>query len=312
MDTPRADLPLDVSRPFTRAQGLAAGITPALLRGRRFRRLLFGVYVAAETPLTPRLRALAGLALLPPGAFASHATAARLYQVPTPTIPDEHFGVGAAADRRQVQGVRCHVCHDPDLRTVRGVPVSSPEQMFVELASLLPLVELVVVGDHLVRTRLTTVARLRAFCAGSRLPHTAAAARAAAYVRDRVDSPMETRLRMLLVLAGLPEPQVNLTIRDVDGEPVRRYDLCWPSVKVIVEYDGRHHVERLAQWESDLERREAIDDQEWRLVVVVASGIYQRPGATVDRVFRLLRRRGLPGLPAVPSDAWRAHFPGRG
>ena len=34
--------------------------------------------------------------------------------------------------------------------------------------------------------------------------------------------PMETRLRMLLVLAGLPEPRVNLTIRDVDGEPVRR------------------------------------------------------------------------------------------
>ncbi|HQR27548.1 MAG TPA: hypothetical protein PLP61_10960 [Nocardioides sp.] len=37
-----------------------------------------------------------------------------------------------------MQGLRCHVCHDPDLRTVRGVPASSPEQMFVELASLLP------------------------------------------------------------------------------------------------------------------------------------------------------------------------------
>ena len=35
---------------------------------------------------------------------------------------------------------------------VRGVRVSSVTQMFVELATLLTLVDLVVVGDHLVRT----------------------------------------------------------------------------------------------------------------------------------------------------------------
>ena len=31
---------------------------------------------------------------------------------------------------------------------------------------------------------------------------------------------------MLLVLAGLPEPEVNVTVRAGDGTPVRRYDLC--------------------------------------------------------------------------------------
>jgi hypothetical protein len=79
---------------------------------------------------------------------------------------------------------------------------------------------------------------------------------------------METRLRMLIVLAGLPEPQVNLTLRAGDGTPLRRYDLCWPEVRVIVEYDGRHHVEREEQWEADLDRREADDDDGWRTLIV--------------------------------------------
>lgn len=115
---------------------------------------------------------------------------------------------------------------------------------------------------------------------------------------------------MLIVLAGLPEPEVNLTLRDVNGQPMRRYDLCWPSVRVIVEYDGRQHIEREANWESDLERREAIDDDGWRILVVTSRGIYRHPEQTLLRVWRLLRSRRLPSVPTRPSDAWRPHFPG--
>ena len=183
--------------------------------------------------------------------------------------------------------------------------------MFVELAELLHLVDLVVVGDDLVRRRLVGCDALAAHTAGSSAPGARLARRAASYVRARVDSPMESRLRMLLVLAGIPEPEVNLTIRDADGEPLRRYDLSWPAAKTAGEYDGRQHAERIEQWEADLERREAIDDDEWRLLVVVASGIYHHPERTVWRVWRTLRARGLPGLPARPSEDWRPYFPSR-
>jgi hypothetical protein len=132
---------------------------------------------------------------------------------------------------------------------VDGVRISAVDQMFGELASCLTLVDLVVVGDNLVRRRRITPAELVDHCKDSKLPCAALARRAATYVRERVDSPMETRLRMLIVLAGLPEPRVNITISDIHGRPVRRYDLSWPSVKAIVEYDGRHHIEREEQWE---------------------------------------------------------------
>jgi hypothetical protein len=181
-------------------------------------------------------------------------------------------------------------------------------------AALPPFGDEAYAGDHLVRQGHIRLDRLRSFVAGWRGPRAAHARAAVGFVRERVDSPMETRLRMLLrmlvVLSGLPEPRVNITYGEDDGLTFRRYDLSWPEVRVIVEYDGRHHVERVEQWEADLVRREAIDDSGWRILVVVSSGIYTDPRGTLARIHRLLRARRLPGVPAQLGDEWRRHFPG--
>lgn len=301
---------LDITRPFPRWQGLRAGISRATLDGPGFQRVLHGVLVAADVQITPRVRAQGALACFFAHAFASHGTAARVWGAPIETGPGEHVTVPVAGERLRRAGVTCHVRADGRPVSVDGVAVSSLPDLFVELAGDVPLVELVVLGDWMVRRKGITPARLQGACRSAPGVAGRLARQAAAYVRTGVDSPMETRLRLLLVLAGLPEPRVNLTIRDVDGEPVRRFDLSWPEGKVIVEYDGRHHVEREEQWEVDLARREEIDDHGWRILVVVARGVYRDPGSTVDRVWRLLRARGVPGVPVRPSQAWRPHFPG--
>ena len=118
---------------------------------------------------------------------------------------------------------------------------------------------------------------------------------------------METRLRMLLVLAGLPEPVVNYKVRDATGQVLRRFDLSYPAVKLIVEYNGRQHEDDFTQWSSDLDRREEFDEQEWRLIVVVSKGIFKEPERTVMRVAKALRQRGVRLGPL--RDDWRAHFP---
>jgi hypothetical protein len=302
--------PLDTRRPFTRKAALSSGLTPKQLRGRRFRRLLRGVFVEASVPRWDEERIDAALMLHDPTAVASHCSAARLLGVPVPTCPDEHVTVLDARHRRRREGVICHLDPAVEVTTRHGRRVVAARVLFLQLAAHVNFVDLVVIGDHLVRRRLATPESLRELAA--RTPGAAGRrARAAAkLVRSGVDSPMETRLRLLLVLAGIPEPQVNLTLRDVDGEPVRRFDLSWPDVKVVVEYDGRHHVEREETWERDLDRREAMDDDGWRLLVVTARGIYSDPERTVRRVLDVLRARRLPGLPVQPDDGWRPHFPG--
>lgn len=307
--TPAPDF--DARRPFLRRTALTAGVTAKQLRGPGFRCVLPGAYVAAATVVTPLVRVRAALLPYADVAWASHASAARVYDLPIPTIAMEHVSVPRAGQRRRHQGVKVHV-GGPAARTrvVRGVRVSDPFVLFVEMASLLGLVDLVVLGDAMVRRRLVTPEALVAACATATHPSAAASRRAAAYVRRDVDSPMETRLRMLLVLAGLPEPEVNLKIRDVDGEVLRKYDLSYPAARVAVEYNGKLHVLTPDAWEADLERRDAIDDTGWRLLPVISSGIFSTPEKTLIRVHRLLLARALPGVPARLSDDWRAHFPG--
>jgi hypothetical protein len=55
---------------------------------------------------------------------------------------------------------------------------------------------------------------------------------------------METRVRLLIVMAELPEPTVNVIIRGEDGSWRMRFDLCYLDQRLIVEYDGRHHADK--------------------------------------------------------------------
>jgi very-short-patch-repair endonuclease len=58
---------------------------------------------------------------------------------------------------------------------------------------------------------------------------------------------METRLRMLLVLGGLPRPQAQVDIFDADGRFVGRPDLYYEEVRLGIEYDGATHRTSLAE-----------------------------------------------------------------
>jgi very-short-patch-repair endonuclease len=300
----------DPRQPFLRAEGIDHGLTEKVLRGPGYRRLFRNVLVSSETAATALQRVRGALTLQCESAWASHVSAARVKGAPVPTIADEHVSVSHQKLRRHHKGMRCHVGDPTGVVVEKGIRVSGDVPMFIELGGQLTLVDLVVVGDWLVRRRGVTPSQLVRACEHSRHRDARKALAAARYVRRDVDSPMETRLRMLIVLAGLPEPGVNLVIRDRAGEVIRKYDLCYPAVKVAVEYNGKLHVEVIATWEDDLERRADMDDEDWRLVVVISSGIYQDPLRTLRRVHRVLLARRMPDVPPRLSDDWRPHFPG--
>jgi hypothetical protein len=169
------------------------------------------------------------------------------------------------------------------------------------------LVDLVVLGDAIVRLYRIPPRKLLEAARRSTDYYAVAARRGAAFVRKGVDSPMETRLRMLIVLAGLPEPQVNVRLVHEDGTWRRRFDLCYARIRLVVEYDGRHHAEDRAQWKIDLERREELDDEGYRILVVTSDGIYKEPLRTLHRIRRQLVLRGWGSVPTL-SEEWRDHF----
>jgi len=265
------------------------------------------VYVLADS-WDERTAIRAALKLHPKGAFASHWSAARVLGLPVPDNPFEHVTVRDPDDRRYRREIKCHATkRERGELLVDGIPVTDPITTFLQMAGVLSLVDLVVLGDAIVRLFNIHPKRLLEAARRSKDYYAAAARRGAAYVRKGVDSPMETRLRMLIVLAGLPEPVVNVRLVHEDGTWRRRFDLCYPRIKLVIEYDGRHHAFDRDQWNADIDRREELDDEGFRIIVVTSDGIYKSPERTLHRVRRQLVLRGWGSVPRLNED-WRAHF----
>lgn len=302
---------LDLNQPFTRAQALASGMRPSELRGNGVVRLHRNVYVARAVSASPAVRARAAALIAPTSGVISHHTAAVLWGGTVPESSQIHVTIS----RRQsfeAEGVRTHQSDRSRASTVRdGVRLTTPEQTFIDLGSSLDLVQLVVLGDRLVTRKRTTPARLVRAADAWRGHHRDAVFRAASLVRAGVDSPPESRLRMLIVLAGLPEPTVNHIVRDPGtGVWERRFELAYQALLLAVEYEGRQHRDDDEIWASDIDRREDLDRRTWRVIQVISTGLNESPLRTLQRVEQARIDRGASPT-GVFRDEWKRYFPGR-
>lgn len=303
----RVAVPIEQGRPFVRVDFDATAQTSWTLRS-QYRRLFRGVYLPKDIEVTSNLMAEAALLLAGQGCYVSHHTAALLWGGVVPDDPDVH--VTYRGPRARCFGIAAHrPKKNQRVATWRGIRTTSSLQTFLDMAQVLSLVDLVVLGDSLVKKKRFTPRELVAFVMDATGPHHRKAKRAAGLVRRGVDSPMETRLRLLIVFAGLPEPTVDHRIHDADGELRYRFDLSYLKYGLIIEYDGRQHAESTEQWHGDLDRDEQLDDWHIRRLVVVSSGIFNTPGKTLARITKAMRERGMTVPPL--SDEWRRHFPSR-
>ncbi|HEX6759404.1 MAG TPA: DUF559 domain-containing protein [Propionibacteriaceae bacterium] len=301
---------LNTLRPFSRADARRAGIGLRELLSPRFHKIFYDCYVASTVPITTELRADAALGISPPGSYVSHFTAAQLWGAVVPDVSDVHLTVPSQAGRTVRRGVKAHAAAEGSATTrINALPITTPPQTFLDLAAAgLDLVALVVLGDSLIKSRRTTARQLAEAAIMWRGRGAKAARRAAGYVRDGVDSVTESRLRMLLVLAGLPEPQVNFIMRHPDGSWRMRFDLCYPALKLIIEYDGRQHAMNSAQWQRDLRRREELDALGWRLIVVTAADLFDAPEQVLARVRVALIECGATGIRRQFKTDWLRYF----
>ena len=313
MSTAPAILPpaLDLTRPCTRAEANAAGMTDEDLRNTDVVvRIFRGVYVGRSTTRTLAVRARAALCIAPPSAMVSHHTAAGVWGGSVPAQSAIHLTVPKGLDC-QVAGIRTHRYLDVAEPVFhRGVRLTPPERTVCDMAQYLDLVELVVLGDRLVRRNVTTTIELIRAADGWTGNHRRLLQRATRLVRPGVDSPPESRLRMLVVLAGLPEPTVNHIIRDDEtGDWMRRFELAYVELLLALEYQGRWHRESDEVWAGDIQRREDLDHRTWRVVEVIGKTLGEDPLHVLQRIEAARRDRGGRPTP-VMSEEWRPYFPG--
>lgn len=293
--------------PFLRSEAKALGVTERRLKSRAFRSVLGGVIVDARIPDTVVVRARATLLVCPEGGVVSHWTAARLWGG---VVPDnEWVHISFMRDVRfRLRGVKPHrFRHRLDVKHRHGLPVTSPGQTFCHLARYLGLVDLVALGDRLVKKGRCSPAELVDYADAWPGQCRDEALRAARLVRTRVDSVPETALRLLMVLAGLPEPNVDIRIHDADGVLRFRIDLGFEVVRLAIEYDGRWHLTDEQRGRDEARRTELGADDGWTFLIVRAEELYEQPELLLERLATALRDHGIP-VPAQLADDWRRHF----
>ena len=101
----------------------------------------------------------------------------------------------------------------------------------------------------------------------------------------RAESPQESRMRVRLVLAGLPAPVPQFEIRR-DGRFLARADFAWPEQRVILEYDGAWHADT-AQLHRDRKRLNTLIDQGWKVYHATAADL--RDPTAFARLVALIR-----------------------
>jgi hypothetical protein len=300
-------------RPFTLEEARAAGLTLDALSGKAWRRLGAELYCLAELGNDPWLLLSAWHRLLPANAVFAGATAAWLFGLDLePTDPVEIVVPPGSAVRSRI-GLNVRRCELPmsEVVSIRGLRATALPLTLAGLCLQRPAVEALVAIDMAVHTGLTDAAALVRYAEAAKGRPGAGKLRSLAMFAAPAESPMETRLRWLLIKAGLPRPDVQTNLHDGKGRFIGRADLYYPTAKLVLEYDGGNHRER--QVEDD-RRQNLLINAGFRLLRFTATDVHNRAdvietqvrGALISGWSRAARKASSPG-----SRTRRASAPAR-
>jgi len=192
------------------------------------------------------------------------------------TVPNAHI-----SNRAGVHIRRARLAPNEIVR-LRGLPATSAFRTAVDLGSSRQLIDAVVALDMALHKRIADPAELRTFCDANRgAKRMAKLRRAIALAEPATESPMESRLRMLLVMARLPRPQAQVSLHDPAGRFLGRPDLFYPAHKLGLEYDGGTHRDNLVE---DNRRQNRLQNGGIRLLRFTAADIFQTPESVIDQV----------------------------
>lgn len=296
---------------------LARGVSPASLRGPRWRRTSTGFYrpaAAGAVPVTPTQRILDAVPLIPAGGALGGWAAAYVHGVDwldglaaqgaTTSVP---VILGTTVDRmppdpRFYRGL----LEDDELDHRHGIVITSLERTAFDcarwssgLAAAVSVVDAILHFTPLDRGGLADwLPRVRGWRGVRRVRQ------ALALADGSVRSPWESRLRVLYVVdAGLPRPLVNA--RAVDrrtGLVLGEVDLLDPQAGMAIEYDGAYHRDS-AQHHADNQREEALEAA--GLIVLRVDAVDLADAAHRRALVHRLRAARLRGLGRDRgSDFW--------
>ncbi|WP_285249932.1 hypothetical protein [Pseudarthrobacter sp. fls2-241-R2A-168] len=263
--------------PFTIYEARDLGVAPKRLRAKDLvgAGRLIRAHAGRELELAERARVLCTATT---DAWVSHETAAILCGLGLPpwlgNEPRIHLSKPHSLPRVRRAGIIAHRVRmiPGEVVEIDGIRVTGPARTWLDLAHELPLPYLVALGDQLIRIprpELEFRSAPFAYKEGLRLlirqhPNMKGVEKARLALDEmRVgsDSFPETFLRLAILDAHLPEPELQLRL-DPDDPRSPATDLGYRKYRIAVQYDGEHHRSR-EQQSRDNRRDEFFINAGW-------------------------------------------------
>ncbi len=302
-----------LSGPFTLAEALAQGVPRSRLLRADVERVSRSLYrpIGWDFDLEAAARALSAAT---PGAWISHVTAARLRcSCLPPWLADStelHLSKPRSVPGARRKGVIGHrvIAADDEVESVDGIRISTRPRTWLDMARLLPLNDLVCMGDELIRVPrqalegrdmpFATLEELHALVKRHpNLQGVVRARQALELMRVGADSAPESLLRLAMLDAGIPEPELQLKLRSDDPFSPSA-DLGFRQRRVAIQYDGGHHLAE-AQTLSDRRRNKAFEAGGWTVLVFRRDDLADRFELATKKIKKALRSAWVD--PAVTS-----------
>jgi len=291
------------TRPFSRAEGLAQGITRGVLQGRQFRRIHDGVWCHVDHELTFADSVTAARLALPPDALTTGIT--RLQELGIDFGPRAPLHFVLEGDHHLVlEGVFLH-------RTVKTPPNDdggvTGEAAFVAFCAEARLLDAIEIGCQMLRLGRLELGLLDELLTGEKWRRgVAETAYVLPFLTDRCRSMPEAELLAYVVAAGLPQPDVNTEVEIAPGVVVTP-DQWFGSFDGAVEYEGVHHQADRGQYNADIDRYAAYRKHDVVYELVTKERL-RSPKTVVRRIHSMLVDRGYDGPPPDFGADWDALF----
>jgi predicted transcriptional regulator of viral defense system len=251
-----------------------------------------GVYAVGHALMTREKRFLAAVLASGPDAVLSHRSAATLWglreyrRAPTDvTAPNRRGRVPKGIDAHRDGSLA-----RADWTVTYGIPCTTVARTLLDLAAVVPGWELRMAISEAEAQGLLVHDAVRALIKRSR------GRRGVARLRMLMDeihpqtrrtrSEMERLFLRMCERAGLPQPEVNVSL-SVDGRTLKP-DFLWRNAGLIVEADSRRYHDTDSAFQSDRRREQRLQLAGWRVSRCTWEQLEREPRTLADIIGGLL------------------------
>lgn len=244
-------------------------------------------------------RTLAAARVVEAGTVISHGSALALYGLPLYDVP---LGLPTVTRHREGGGSRrssaltcANLPLDGATMMLDGIPVTTPARTIIDVTRTVGMESGVCAADEAIRKNLCTRRDLQAEAVAAKGRTGAARARALPELSSGLaESVLESLIRLILVLGGLPEPELQVWLGVRSGKRFR-VDFYWRDWRLVAEADGfakygNEPGQIRENWGAERRRQSQLEDADYVVIRWTWEDL-RRPDRIIQRVRAEMRRQ---------------------